>query len=377
MQHSPKIALVLTGGGARGAYQAGFLKGLSDISTSPISPFSIVTGCSVGAINAAYLACSAHNFQDATESLWKMWATIEPEGIFIPKPGAFLKIGFDWFTHLALRHKKHLTATLMDNMPLKNMLQHNLNFDALHESIKNNNIYAAAFTSMDYIRRISTTFFDGAETVEGWDKKGSLGKRTRLTVDHIVGSAGLPLLFEPVKIEDSYFGDGSIKLSAPLRPAVRLGADKIVVITTYELKRPKLDDTNAEEQTESYPSFGSIIGTMLQSAFSDALDIDLERLNEINHFAGTKINGKVLKHIPALEFKPTQDLSRLAADAFIKLPPSFKKFVSLISGMDCKDNTFLSYLTFEKSYTTVLLEAGYQDALSQKSLIKTFLESKD
>src|SRR5580704_7800461 len=151
------VALVLTGGGARGAYQAGFLKGIADM--MPGNPFNIITGCSVGSINAAFLACQADNFQGATEKLWNMWATIKPEGIFVPRSGVFLKIALNLIAHMLFGYKKPLATTLLDDLPLKNMLRHELDFEALHKNIENNKLLAAAFTAIDYNKRISTTFF--------------------------------------------------------------------------------------------------------------------------------------------------------------------------------------------------------------------------
>ncbi len=366
MAASPKIALVLTGGGARGAYQAGFLRGLSDISPKNATPFSIITGCSVGAINASFIACGAHDFDEATKKLWNLWATIKPEGIFIPRRGAFFKIAFNWLAHVILNRKKPFTTTLLDNQPLKQLLQKQLDFSAIQDAIQTEKIHAAAFIAMNYNERISTTFFDASSSVVEWEKEGTLGTRTTLSIDHVVGSAGLPLLFEPVKIENCYFGDGSIRLMTPLRPAICLGADKILVISTYELIKKK-------GPRESPPSFGRIIGTMLQTVFSDSLDSDLKRLHEENHFAGVEIDGKVLKNIPALHFKPKRDLSELLSECSPAFPSSYKKFLDLISGIEDNDRTFLSYLSFDPAYTTLLLEAGYRDAINQQASLEEFL----
>jgi NTE family protein len=369
----PRTALVLTGGGARGAYQAGFLKGIADSVPDTPSPFAIITGCSVGAINAAFLACHGNNFSEATNKLWHMWANLEPNGIFIPRPAAFLKIGLKLLLHLIFRRRMPFTATLLDNLPLKKMLRDQLNFANLRGSIERKEIHAVAFTAMDYIRRASTTFFDADSVVPSWDERSTLGKRTPLCVDHVVGSAGLPLLFEPVKIDDSYYGDGSIKLSSPLGPALRMGAEKILVITTYELRSPDIDIKN---QQQEIPSFSSIFDTLLQSAFTDALDKDFERLKERNRFAGHIVEGKELRQIPALKYKPTKDLASLATASYSKLPVTYKHFLSLLGAMETCDHTFLSYLTFEKSYLNLLLEAGYKDAINQKRTIMDFIALK-
>lgn len=359
-----KIALVLTGGGARGAYQAGFLRGLADILPNRNLPFGIVTGCSVGAINAAYLACFAHDFKQATARLWDMWATIKPEGVFIPKRGSFVKIALNALSHILLNKNTPLNITLLDSKPLEELLLKELKFDDIRASVSAGELHAVAFTAMDYNRRISTSFFEAKENVEGWRLQGSLGVRTTLSVEHVVGSAGLPLLFEPVKIKDSYFGDGSIKLLAPLRPAVRLGAEKIFILSTYSLGRNI--DQDDEKLLEHYPSFNSIIATMLQSVFSDALDEDLARLKQLNELKTNK------RHIPALEIKPSTDLSLQVANSYQSLPKSFSKFLSLIGGME-KDHTFLSYLLFEPSFTTKLLDIGYNDACAKKNEIEAFI----
>lgn len=366
-----KTGLVLTGGGARGAYQAGFLRGMADIVPIKNLPFPIITGCSVGAINAAYLACFAHDFKEATERLCHMWATIKPEGVFVPKKGAFFRIALNWLGHVVLKQKAPLITTLMDNLPLKKMLQSQLDFDAIRACLKARHLQAVAFTAMDYNRRLSTCFFESADDASGWHKKGSVGKATTLSVDHVVGSAGLPLLFEPVKIGDSYFGDGSIKLMSPLRPALRLGAERILVISTYSLSREV--DNEKDNQPELCPSFGSIIAAMLQSVFSDALDVDLERLKEINNFIKEQNANRNFRYIPALEIKPSTDLSSVVADCCHSFPRSFMKFLGLIGGLE-NDHTFLSYLSFEPSFTKKLLELGYEDAIKRKSEILTFMQ---
>lgn len=367
-QSSPKIALVLAGGGARGAYQAGFLRGLAEILPDKKLPFPILTGVSVGAINAAYLACYAHDFPQGTQKLWDMWANLKPEGVFIPKQGALLKNGVHLLSQwvFGTRQKSGLFTTLLDNKPLRDLLASQLDFNAIRQHIKNGDLQGVCFTATNYTKRNSVSFFDGAEHLPSWHKRERIGRRMHLSVEHVVASTALPLLFEPVSLEHCFYGDGSTTLTAPLSPAIHLGAEKIIAITMHH---------HREDQPTSRGSgslFGSIMATLLRSVFNDLLDTDLERLETINQLLGSHEKHLKMRHIQALELKPSKDLGQLVAKCDLSSQNSFLRLVKRIGATKGGDHALISYLSFDKSYTVPLLELGYKDAISSQALYDKF-----
>lgn len=378
MEEPQKIALVLTGGGARGAYQAGFLRGLADIGPEGKSPFSILTGCSVGAINAAYLACYPDSFQDATKNLWDMWANLRPNGVFTPRTRVFFRNSVYWFAKFILgsRKAKPPFSSILNNSPLRSFLSTRLDFDSMHGHLAAGKLHGVAFSLTDYTRGNSTTFFQGAQEIKPWESHGRWGRRSELTVDHVVASAGLPILFEPVKIGNRYYGDGSIRLTAPLSPAIHLGAEKILVVTTHgheNLESAKKNEATGQQIEGEKPSFGVISATLLRSIFSDSLHSDLERLHTINQLVSSGSTEPHLKSIPAIEFRPTKDLGKIASECCSTYNGSFMRMLKFFGALDSNDHAVLSYLSFEPSYTVPLLEVGYQDAQAAKQQLKEFL----
>ena len=222
----------------------------------------------------------------------------------------------------------------------------------LRKNIGAGSLRGVSFSTTDYTHGNSITFFDGAQDIKPWERGDRWGRRAKLTADHVAASAGLPILFEPVKIADCYYGDGSTRLNAPLSPAIRLGADKILVITTHRHKNAHSehrDDAAALAETKP-PSLGAIMATIFQSAFSDALDGDLERLSRINHFAKLSPDDKEFKNIPALEIQPSQDLEKLAAQFGRSFSGSLMRIMAVFGMSPGKDQGLLSYLSFDKNY---------------------------
>jgi len=256
---------------------------------------------------------------------------------------------------------------LLSNRPLIDLLSSHLDFDAIGKNLRSGHLHAVAFSATNYTKGNLVTFFDGAETITPWDRGVRGGQRTTLSVEHVVASAGLPLLFEPVRIGDGYFGDGSIRLTAPLSSAIHLGAEKILVVATHSHK----ETTKSGSQDPKPPSFGAIMATLIQSVFSDPLDYDLETLKTLNRFAPSPSNE--YRQISTIECSPSFDLNELAAASRHALPSSFMRFLGAIGATGHDSTALLSHLAFEKTYTIPLLEAGYKDAIESRTTLEQFL----
>lgn len=370
---SPDLALVLAGGGARAAYEVGVLSAIAE--RTPGLEFPIVTGVSAGAINAAYLAAHAGTLSNALEALRDHWKHLGVDHVYRIRPwrlgGAFLRgvIG----TVLGRRGEAAVVRGLMDMSPLRHFLAPRLDFRAIDAKITAGRLRALAVSATSYASGETVTFVQGAPAVPTWQRALRYAVRVRLTLDHVLASAALPILFPAVRLGDAFYGDGSVRQTAPLAPAIHLGARAIIVVT--QRSEPELTASPVRRRAE-YPAVAEVIGLLLQAIFLDAIEADAERLERINRTlervpAGLAPEG--LRPIRLLVLRPSRDLGALAAGCGAKLPPAVRWVVRGMGGQRAAAVDFLSYLLFDPAYTTALIELGYADAVAAWPRIDRFL----
>lgn len=374
---TPKTALVLTGGGARAAYQVGVLSAIREILPDPSqNPFPILCGASAGAINATVLACWAESFGNGVEQLRRTWAGFHASDIYRADAWGVAATSARWLSALMLGWLvRQNPRSLLDNAPLRALLEQRLDFSRIDRAIASGALHSLSLTCSGYASGHSVTFFQGHPDLKIWSRMQRFGARTALTVDHLMASSAIPFVFPAVRINREYFGDGSMRQLAPISPAVHLGAERILVIGSGRMMK---DNTRASQ--ESYPSLAQIAGHTLASIFLDSLYVDLERLTRINDTLSLipesvrKEHGLALRPIEALVIAPSERLDAIAARHVHALPRPVRTLLRGIGAMNRRGGALASYLLFEPEYTGALIALGYADTISRKSEVLEFLK---
>jgi len=373
VKNKQKIALMLPGGGARGAYQVGALKGILEIIDQEKNIFPIITGTSAGAINAVVMASYASDFKLGVQRLEKFWTSIHchdiyrTDGIMITKTMARV-IGSILFSSLGVKSPK----SLLDNSPLKDLLSRELHLNQIQMAIESGDLTGLAITASSYDTAEAKSFYQSHNSIIPWHRTRRFGIPTSIGVEHILASASLPFLFPAQLIGNEYFGDGGLRMTAPLSPAIHLGADKIMVIGT----RDEAPIPSPTEESE-YPSMGELGGYMLDTIFMDTLMADISRLKRINHTVSLlndqQIQDTNLKQIDTMILKPSIDVRDVTAKHAKDIPRPVRTLLKMIGGWG-KDWRMPSYLLFEPSYTKTLIELGYKDSLKKADEIRSFMQ---
>ena len=369
-----KIALMLPGGGARGSYQVGVMKGIMELLPENKAPFPIITGTSAGAINAVVLASYADDIKYGTHRLEKFWTTLHcpdvyrTDGWMIAKTMAKV-VGSMFFGKLGVKAPR----SLLDNEPLFRFLSKTLHLSQIQDCIDNGYLDGLAITASSYDTSVAKSFFQANESIHAWNRTRRIGIPNKIGVEHILASAALPFLFPAQLIGKEYYGDGGLRMSAPLSPAIHLGAEKILVIGTR-------DESPIPTPTEvpDYPSMGELGGYMLDTIFMDTLMADLSRLRRINRTLGLisdeNITKTRLQKLDTLIIKPSVDVRDITKEHAKDIPAPVRRLLKAIGGWG-KEWRMPSYLLFEPGYTKALIELGYQDALNQEEKILSFMEN--
>lgn len=377
---APRFALVLSGGGARAAYQAGVMNYVAD--AFPDANFPIVNGVSAGAINAAHLANFDGSFSAAAHDLTRIWEAIREDDVYTPASSF-------QFIHGFMRHVLGGKAAsegdeerrgLVDTAPLKKFLMRQLGTEdgRLHGVARNiirGRLRALAIATTRYETGQTVTWVHGPD-IKGWEQPNRVGINTSLKVDHILASASLPILFPAVQIGDAWYGDGGIRLSAPISPVIDMGADRIFVISTrYDRSRYEAD----EPTVSGYPPPATIIGVLMNAIFLDVLDRDariLERFNElVAQIPGRQRGG--LREIKMLLIRPSRDLSKMASHYEARPEGALWLLTRGLGTGESSSPDWLSMLLFEQPYIHDLLEVGYGDARARHDDIAEFIEMEE
>jgi len=369
----PRVALVLPGGGARSAYQVGVLREIASWCPpgTPL-PFRVVCGTSAGAILAAVLAAYAPRFRQGAAALDRVWRDFRVAQVFRTDPSSVLRAGAQVL--LALLSGGWLLPpprSLFDNAPLRQLLEWRVNFARIRQHLDVGHLDALVVTATSFASGEWVSFIDASRPVRGWDRPGQRGVAAELRLDHLMASAAIPFLFPPVKMMGSYFGDGAMRQTTPLAPALRLGADRILVIGVREPGRAPLGAS-----VKGPPSFGQVFGFMLDTLFAEGLDSDLERLGRINELLASAPGGELLsgmRRVEALVLRPQGDLSAIAATHAQAMPRSVRALLRTMGAPAAAGGQLSSFLLFDSAYTRPLMEMGAAEARSRREEISRFL----
>ncbi len=374
---APKVGLVMMGGGARAAYQVGVLKGVAQlVKKGEPSPFKVISGISAGAINAVALASAAHNYQKAVFRLLTIWGNFHCDQIFHTSASGIIKTGASWLIGMMLASfSKNKPLYLLDREPLHELLSNYLHTRGIQRNIDNGHLHAVSVTASGYSSGQNVTFFQGNPAIDSWKRSRRIGCREKINVDHLMASSAIPFIFSPEKINREFFGDGSIRLIAPLSAALHLGSDRLMIIGN----RKEDDDSPQRINQEHSPSFAEIASHILNSIFLDSLEADLERLTRINHTVSkipdhTIIENNIpLRNVDTLMISPTEDIGKLAAPYAQDMPASIRLLLRGIGAMRTEGSSLMSYLLFEKGYCRDLIDLGFEDTIAKKDELKDFL----
>jgi NTE family protein len=377
-----KNALILSGGGARAAYQVGVLKAVADIlPPETCNPFPIICGTSAGAINAVTLAAHEGCFRDAVAELEDIWRGLEPGNVYRYGWREVLR-GFTRVLGSLTNQGVGLSRpiALLDNSPLRDLINEKVHFERLDRVIARGDIHAVSVTAMGYTSGKSVAFFQGRPELEGWRRHRRIGRPTLLNADHLMASSAIPTLFPTTRIEYEYFGDGALRQLAPISPALHLGADRVFIIGVSGNRAPK---PNGTPRTRHSPSIAQIVGHMLTSAFVDTLEGDIEHLERVNELVRlipqeTRLAAGIpLKPVDNLIIWPSEEVDKIAGRKIRYLPRSLRAFLRRTGATASGGGAMAaSYLLFAQPFIDELISLGYRDTMWEADSIAAFLSAR-
>jgi NTE family protein len=386
----PITGLVLTGGGARAAYQVGVLKAIAQIRRdcghieSP-NPFPVITGTSAGAINAAALACGADDFDRAVSSLCDVWENFRAEQVYRSDSLGVIRTGARWLTMMSIgwliaRWRRARPRSLLDNTPLELLLTGIVSPERLHRMMEEGHLKALAVTASSYGSGLHVTFYDAIADIVPWTRSQRIAVRDSISVKHLLASSAIPFVFPAVALQidghTEYCGDGSMRQAAPISPAVHLGGERILVVGAGRMHEPPGEHIASSE----YPNIAQIAGHALSNIFLDALAVDVERLQRINSTLALLTPearaATSLKPIEVLVIAPSKRLDDIAAKHLSELPLPIRAMLRGLGvqgkGDDARGAALASYLLFEAPYTRELMELGVTDTMQRRDDVVRF-----
>ncbi len=368
-----KLGLVMTGGGARAAYQVGVVRAIYEILKKDSSLFEVITGNSAGAINSTYLAANAKDWDVATADLMALWKRIRPQDVYDLRVRTISELGMKWLGGTMFggltptgSHINHL----LDTAPLRKLLKREIDFKQIENNLKDSTLHGVGLSTTNFNSGSNVVFYEGSQEIEDWSRSDRFSIREHLNLDHLMASAAIPFFFPPIQVGESYYGDGCIRQTTPLSPAIHLGADKIIAIgVRYPHHQSRMKDLALSPFKN--PTIGQITGVMMNAVFLDSLESDVERMMKINSLMkeGHRDSFKV---IPIMMLRPSRDLGKMTEMLNEELPRTLRYLLKGIGVTEHEGLDLLSYLAFDKSYTVPLMELGYEDTLKLKSEIQDF-----
>ena len=382
-QHQPaedRTALVLTGGGARAAYQVGVLKAAAEILPKRAhNPFSIITGTSAGAINAVALGASANNFRLAVKKVERLWSNLHVQQIYKARHRDMFASIFRLLAslfHQGVGVRKPLA--LLNSEPLENLLTRVINFDDLERRLQGGMLDAIGVTASSYDSGESVTFYqsdlDGS-VLPQWRQARRRGVATRLEVAHLLASSAIPAILPAVRLGNSYYGDGALREVSPISSALQMGAERVLVVgVSGNRNRAPVEMHEAHS-----PSLARMMGHVFNSAFIDALENDMEHVATINELLGIVQNENPhgvtgdMKMVDFLCINPSVEIDQLVSKHIDHLPRSVRTLLKMTGATPAGGGTSLaSYLLFEGAFCRELIDCGYRDAMDQRDALHSF-----
>jgi NTE family protein len=383
-----KTGLILTGGGARAAYQVGVLNAVSMILLESgwpghQNPFKIICGTSAGAINATALACRADDFGEGVRELVNVWSNFKVEQVYRADSLGVLRSGARWlslfsFGWLLRKWRANPPNSLLDNTPLVTMLHRLLDLPRLDDALASGNLHALAVTASSYTGGQHLTFYQSMQEIEPWSRTQRGAIRDQIGVEHLLASSAIPFIFPAIPIfyegRREYFGDGSMRQVAPISPAIHLGASKILVIGAGRMG----ERSEAPSQLAQYPSLAQVAGHALSSIFLDGLAADIERTNRVNQTLSMltpEQRAKTpLKPIEVLVISPSERIDEIASRHVNSLPRPVRVMLGGIGATEVRGAALASYLLFERSFTQELISLGERDTYAMRDQVLAFFE---
>ena len=378
---SIKTALVLPGGGARGAFQVGVLKAISELlPKGAVNPFQIISGTSAGAVTSIVLAAKARRFRHAVVELEDVWGNFRCHDVYKTDHLTLLRSSLRWLGAMVTGGLISMPSSLLDNSPLRALLSRNVRFPRIQLALDHGWLDAIAVTAAGYSTAQSHTFFQATPDHTDWTRTRRVGVREDLNLDHVMASIAVPMIFPPVRMGGEYFGDGAMRQATPLSPAIHLGADRILVLG---VRNEVADKAPAPGTKLDSPSIAQIAGYMLDTLFMDGLYSDLERMTRINqlidsvpeeHRTGT-MQG--MRAIDTMIIVPSEDVRNIAHRHHQELPMALRALLRGIGGKQPRENRLISYLLFEQNFTREMIDLGYRDAMNVKTELLDFVSGAD
>jgi NTE family protein len=386
METKQKTGLILTGGGARAAYQIGVMDATASILREhgwapEQNPFNIICGTSAGAINATALACRVDNFGLGVQKLMDVWEHFTVEQVYRADSLGVLRSGARWLSLLSFgwllrKWHAHPPNSLLDNTPLITLLHRLLDLDRLDKALANGSLDALAITASSYSGGQHVTFYQSATEIQGWTRSQRRAVRDQIGVGHLLASSAIPFIFPAIPIycdgRRQFFGDGSMRQLAPISPAIHLGASKVMVVGAGRRQEAPTDSPTFAR----YPSLAQIASHALSSIFLDGLAVDIERLERINHtlsfLTEEQRQNTPLKPVEMLIISPSEQIDDIATKHFGSLPVPIRTLLGGLGAKDVQGGGLASYLLFESGYTRELIRMGQKDTLARRDEVAAF-----
>jgi len=366
------LAVVLSGGGARAAYQVGVLAAVAE--RLPDLTIPIITGVSAGSLNATYLAAHRGSLARAVKELQGEWLRLTSDQVYrLPATGVAKTTLRTVVRFLRLRRDTAVHG-LLDTRPLARFLAEVVDFEGIDHNIASGRLKAVALSATSYDTGATVSFVHGRADVPLWERAQRIAVRSRISVSHVMASCAIPIIFPAVRLDGGFYGDGSVRQTAPLAPAIHLGARRVLAVG---MRARTMISSELPAATGEYPTAAQVTGLLLHSVFLDALDADVERLERINRLLDSHPPGSAppdnLRPVRLCQIRPSRDLGAMARGLVPRLPMLMDVIIKGMGGKEERGADFLSYLLFEPEYTGLLMELGHEDAGAQWARLEELL----
>lgn len=377
-----KNALILSGGGARAAYQVGVLKGLAELLPSHAhNPFPIICGTSAGAINAVTLAAHEGSFSEAVDELIRLWESLEPGDVY-RYGGLEVARGLGRFVYSLFNQGigRDRPLSLLDNAPLRELISREVKFGQIDRAIARGDLHAVSITAMGYSSGHSVAFFQGRPELSAWRRHRRMGRKALLGVDHLMASSAIPALFPTTRIEHEYYGDGALRQLSPISPALHLGAERVFIIGVSSNRDPK--PLKKKPASRHSPSIAQILGHLFNSAFVDSLEGDIEQLERVNALLSLipeetrQAQGLKVRPVESMVISPSEQVDKIAGRQIRYLPSSLRLFLRTTGATASGGGaTAASYLLFARPFISEMINLGYRDTMWEADAIRRFFRN--